>query len=184
MAELNTNNTAKKLGVSVIIIMILSVCLAVTTFALVYSMVSVDGNIFSTATVKINLNDGKPIIKEDEFIFEPGMTVKKDFFVKSESTADIYYRIYFENVSGGLSEFLQIKICSGDKVLYSGMAKELTRARAKAADDILSPSESRYLTVYFTFPADSGNEAQDLFLSFDLAAEAVQVKNNPNKEFR
>ena len=34
---------------------------------------------FSTGEVAINLNDSKPVISEHEFIFEPGMTVKKGF---------------------------------------------------------------------------------------------------------
>ena len=43
-------------------------------------------------TVKINLNNGQPIISEHEFLFEPGMTVKKDFFVENMSTDSVYYR--------------------------------------------------------------------------------------------
>ncbi len=177
------NKTAKRLTASVVIIILLCICLAVTTFALVYSMVSVDDNLFVTGTVQINRTDGKPVIKDNEFLFEPGMTVKKDFFVKNESSCDIYYRLYFQNVSGGLADVLEVKICDGDKVLFEGTPAELNRTAVGAADDILRLNEIRELQIYFHFSEEAGNEAQNLFLNFDFAADATQVKNNVNKEF-
>lgn len=64
--------TDKKLAASVLTIVVLAVCLCVTTFALVYSTVTVENNLFQTGTVKINLNDGRPVIEEHEFLFVPG----------------------------------------------------------------------------------------------------------------
>ena len=75
--------TTKKLTGGIVTIIVLAVCLCVTTVALVRAMVSVDNNLFHTGSVKINLNDGKPVIQEHEFLFEPGMTVKKDFFIEN-----------------------------------------------------------------------------------------------------
>ncbi len=179
----NKTKTAKKLTTSLGIVILLSICLCITTFALVLSMVSVEDNLFMTGKVQINLNDGKPVIEEHEFIFEPGMTVKKDFFVKNESSCDIYYKLYFQNINGGLADVLEIKICDEDKVLFDGTAKELTQENVGAADDILRLNEIRQLQIYFHFPEEAGNEAQNLFLNFDMAADATQTKNNPNKEF-
>ena len=119
MAE---NKTAKRLTGGIIAIVALAVCLCITTFALVYASVSVENNLFHTGKVKINLNDGKPVIREHEFIFEPGMTVKKDFFIENDSSWDVYYRIYLENVSGGLADVLEITVKDGDRAMYSGTA--------------------------------------------------------------
>ncbi len=177
------NKTARSLTASVLIILALSICLCITTFALVLSMVSVEDNIFSTGTVKINLNDSKPIIEEHEFIFEPGMTVKKEFFIENESSCDVYYKLYFQNVEGGLADILQIKICDNDKILFEGTPRTLNLKNSQAADDILKLNERREFQIFFYFPTDAGNEAQGLNLSFDLAADAVQTKNNPNKNF-
>ncbi len=177
------NKTVKRLTASVVIIIILSCCLAITTFALVYSMVSVEDNLFVTGTVEINLNNGKPVISENEFLFEPGMTVKKNFFVKNESSCDIYYKLYFQNVSGSLADVLEVKICDGEKIWFEGTPAELTRANVGAADDILRLNEIRELQIYFHFPEQTGNEAQNLYLHFDFAADAVQVKNNTDKSF-
>ncbi len=179
----DNSKTAKKLTGSIIAVVVLALCLCITTFALVWATVSVDNNLFHTGTVKINLNDGKPVIEEHEFLFEPGMTVKKDFFIENESTCDVYYKLYFDNVNGGLADVLQITVKDGDRTLYQGTAAELNRTEVTAADDVLKIKERRELTVYFYFPADAANSTQNLTLTFDLCADAVQTKNNPNKLF-
>lgn len=181
MAE---TKTAKKLTGGIIAIIVLAVCLCITTFALVYETVSVENNLFHTGEVKINLNDGKPVIREHEFLFEPGMTVKKDFFIENDSTWDVYYRLYLDNVSGGLADVLTVTVKDGEKTLYSGTANELTKQNVVAADDTLKIGEKRSLTVLFHYPEEAGNNTQNLDLTFTLCAEATQTKNNPNKLFR
>lgn len=175
--------TAKKLAGSIVAIVLLAVCLCITTFALVYSTVAVEDNLFQTGEIKINLNDGKPVIEEHEFLFEPGMTVEKDFFLENEGTWDVYYKLYLDNVEGGLAELLEVSVRDGDTVLYRGKAAELTRENAGAADDILKLNERRELTISFHFPEETGNSGQTLYLSFVLKADAVQTKNNPNRLF-
>lgn len=177
------SRTAKKITGGIIAIIILSVCLIVTTAALVYSSVAVENNYFRAGEVKLNLNDGEPIISEHEFLFEPGMTVKKDFFIRNESTWDVYYRIYFDNISGGLADVLDVTIKNGETVLYSGKPSELVRSSVPAAEDILAVGERRELTVYFYFPKEAGNEAQISDFEFTVCAEATQTKNNPDKKF-
>lgn len=177
------NQTAKKLRHSIILAVFLGLCLCITTFALVLASVSVNDNLFHTGTVKINLNDGQPVIEEREFLFEPGMTVRKPFFIENQSSCDVYYKLYFSNIEGGLAEVLEVTILDGDHVLYSGTAAEFTRENVGAAEDILKLNERRELTIAFHFPEDAGNTAQKLTLSFDMCADAVQTKNNPEKEF-
>lgn len=177
------NKTANKLTGSIIMIIILAICLCITTFALILASVSVEENIFHTGIVKINLNDGKPVIEEYEYLFEPGMTVQKSFFIESTSTDDVYYKLYFDNIEGGLADVLGITILDGDTVLFSGTMQELTREKTAAADDILHPNERRDLVIQFHFPNASGNETQNLSLKFDMKADAVQTRNNPDKLF-
>ncbi len=177
------SNTARRLTVSIALIVVLALCLGVTSFALIWSMVEVKDNVFVTGTVDINLNDGKPVIEMHEFLFEPGMTVEKEFFLRNDSTCQVYYRLYFQNVSGGLADYLQITIYDGDKVLYSGTPGTLQKADVTAANDTLAMGETRNLKIRFHFPSHIGNEAQGLSMHFDMAAQAVQTKNNPNKLF-
>ena len=180
---MNDSKTAKRLTGGIVAIIILALCLAITTFALVYATVSVENNLFHTGEVRINLNNGEPVIQEHEFLFEPGMTVEKEFFIENESTWDVYYKIYFDNVSGGLADVLTVTIKDGEKTLYSGTANELTRKNVIAADDTLKIGERRNLIVIFFFFVEKGNEAQNLDLTFTMCADATQTKNNPNRLF-
>ena len=180
---MSETKTAKRLTSGIIAIIVLALCLCIATFALVYASVSVENNLFHTGEVKINLNDGKPVIREHEFVFEPGMTVAKDFFVENDSTWDAYYRLYLDNVSGGLADVLTVTIKDGDRILYTGTANELTRQNVAAADDTLKIGQRRNLTVVFHYPESNGNDTQNLDLTFMLCAEATQTKNNPDRLF-
>lgn len=174
--------TSKKMKAGIAAIIVLSVCLCVTTFALFYPA-AVEDNLFGMGAVKVDLNGGRPVIQENEFLFEPGATVEKNFYIENKSTCDVYYKLYFDNVDGGLAAVLDVQIRDGETVLYSGKATELTKANAGAAEDILRTGERRTLTIMFHFPKDSGNMTQGRRLSFDLNADAVQTRNNPGRIF-
>ena len=175
----------KKLHRSMLIAVLLALMLIVTTFALITSIVSVKDNTFETGIVRINLNDGEPVIRENEYLFEPGMRVQKHFFIKNEGSIDAYYKVYMEDVTGDLADVLQLTITDDEsgKVLYQGTADELTRGSAAVSDDIITAGESKNLTILFYFPKERGNEAQDKNLSFRMSATATQVRNNPGHAF-
>ena len=179
------SETHKKLRRSMFIAVLLALMLGVTTFALITSMVEVKDNHFDTGVVKINLNDGNPVISEDEYLFEPGMRVVKDFFIENEGSIDAYYKIYLEDVKGDLADVLQLTIREKgtDKILYQGTAKNLTRGSAAVDEAVLSAGERKDLTIRFYFPKERGNEAQDKTLSFKMGATATQVRNNPDRSF-
>ena len=176
-------NTSKRLAFGIATAILLSIALCVTTYALFYATVTVDGNYFKTGIIKIDLNGGVPVIEESEYLFEPGMTVEKPFYIQNQSTWAVYYKLYFDNIEGGLADILDITILDGSEILYQGKAVELTRQNVMAADDILLIGERKDLTIRFHYPKDSTNLSQNWELKFDLCADAVQEKNNPNKEF-
>ena len=179
----NAKKISQKLTGGIAILIILSLCLCLTTFALVFSTVMIEDNIFTTGIVKINLNDEKPVVEDGDLVFEPGATVVKEFFVENKSTCEVYYKIYFDNVSGGLSDVLAITIKDGDEIIANGKASELKKNAVQSATDALDIGEKRTLTISFYFPREAGNEAQTQFMQFDLHASAVQTKNNPNRNF-
>ena len=74
---MKNKNAAKKVTSGIIAIFVLAICLFATTIALVWEAVSVKDSLFITGRVKLNLNDGKPVIQENEYLFEPGMRVAK-----------------------------------------------------------------------------------------------------------
>lgn len=177
------NDTSKKMTASILAVIILTLCLCITTYALVMVSVTMPDNYFNTGKVALNLNDGAPVIEEHEFLFEPGMTVTKDFFIENCSTWDVYYKIYLEDVEGGLSTVLQVSIWDQEKVLFQGTAAELSREMVRAADDTLGIREKRDLQISFYYPEEAGNVTQGHSLTFTLCAEAVQTKNNPDRLF-
>ena len=100
----NNKQTAKKLTGSVLLIILLSFCLCITTFALIWSIVTVDDHYFYTGKVEIDLNGGKPVIEEHEFLFEPGMTVVKILKIKEK------YNITDARVNGAKIENINDEI--------------------------------------------------------------------------
>ena len=153
----------------------LSICLCITTSALVLSIVSIDDHLFSTGGIDIDLNGGKPVIEEHEFIFEPGMTLVKDFYIENKSTWDVYYKIYFDDISGGLSDVLEIKI-RDERKICAGKPSKLTRQMVSSADDILSLNEKRNLKIELNYPEESLNSTQGLTLAFTLCRCSTNEK--------
>lgn len=180
---MNNRTVKQRLAGSVAIIIVLEICLCVTTSALAIAAVEVGSNLFSTGKVEIDLNGSKPIIADYDLIFKPGMTVVKDFYIENKSTDNVYYRIYFADLSGGLDNVLEVSIINNGKVLYTGTPAELTRDNVAAADDLLKIDERRDLKMVFHFPEDAGNEYMGMKLQFTICAEATQSKNNPDKLF-
>ena len=107
-------NKPKKLRISIALLVVLSLCFCVTSFALAYAVLRVDSNVFQTGHIDIDLNGGQPVIAEDEFLFEPGMTVKKDCYIQNNGSWAVYYKLYFTNVEGALGDILDVTIRGAD----------------------------------------------------------------------
>ena len=178
-----SSKTKKRLKGSIVAVIVLAICLCITTYAIVWASVSVNENVFQTGKVQINLNGGEPVIKEQDFLFEPGMTVQKEFFIENKSTCDVYYKLYFTNAEGGLADILEITIADGDKTLYRGTAAELNHTAVSAAVNSLGLNERRDLMISFHYPENADNSGQARTLTFNLCADAVQTKNNPQMLF-
>ncbi|WP_367924013.1 TasA family protein [uncultured Ruthenibacterium sp.] len=181
-------NARRKLILSVIAVIALAVCLGITTLALVYPRTSVDDNAFTLGTVQLNLNDNVPIIQADERLFEPGMTVEKNFFVQNEGSVDVYCRMYFENVTGGLEDILEITIKDVTNpnsivTLYQGTPANLNKAGAIELAQPLAGNSRSEFTITFHYPEQEGNAGKNQTLAFDLTVDAVQAKNNPGRAF-
>ncbi len=175
--------TGRKLVGSLVLMAVCLVGFGVMTHALVRELLAVEENAFQTGKVSINLNDGKAIIEEDEFLFEPGMVVEKDFFVENDSTIEVYYRIYLEKIAGELSDILEVTLKEGDVVLYKGKAADMSEDVVDSSEQTLEPGETRWLSISFCYPKSEGNKGQSKEMSFSICAEAVQTVNNPNREF-
>jgi hypothetical protein len=149
----------------------------------VWSIVSIENNVFKTGYVRVNLNNGDPVIDDDELLFEPGTIVIKEFFIENTGTTESWYKLYFDNVKGGLADVLEITILNGEEVLYQDTAYKLSKDKTVSTDIALAVGEKRTLTARFHLPIGFHNEVQGTYLSFDLCASAVQSRNNPERVF-
>lgn len=180
--------TGVRLYISIGVIVLLVVMLSATSYALIKSVVSVEDNEFETGQVKIDLNGGEPVFDEMEegshLNIEPGHTLKRDFYIENESTADAYVRLYMENVSGDLRDILIFDIFDEDgTAVFSGTAAQLEQRDSYVSEEPLAAGEREVFTMIVRMPEGNGNMYQNGDLSFDMRADAVQARNNDGKEF-
>lgn len=184
MMEQSARSIARRLTASIVMILLLTAALSVTTFLLVETHLSSEGSLlFRAGEVRLNLNDGQPVITESDCLFAPGTNVEKPFTIENGSTCAVWYKFYFTNTDGVLAEDITVEIRDGDTVLVAGKMAELTEAASGAVATCLDVGEKKTLTMVFRFDETADNDRQGLYLRFDFSAKAVQVKNNPDKKF-
>jgi hypothetical protein len=177
-------NEKRKLNINFILLILLIVALMAISFALTIKTIKQEDNYFQTGEIEIDLNNGEPVITADEFLFEPGMTVEKPFYIQNNGTWPVFYKLYFAQIDGNLSDVLDVTILNEEgSELLTGKLSTLTHANVPTLEDELGIQERENLTLRFHFPEEAGNEAQRGSLTFVLSAVSVQTKNNPDKEF-
>ena len=186
-------NIPRRIKINIATIILLAICLCITTFALVASTV-VQRNIFETGNIDIQvidengkINDEARLIEERDFLFEPGMTVVKPVYVKNTGTWDAYCKLYFNDIKGDLADILDVTVAdkiTGD-VLYTGKVSGLNSTSKALGVTEIKEKEKREYTVTFHYPEAEGNAGQGKELTFTMEAKAIQTKNNPdvNKDF-
>ena len=176
------SDVSKKLTASIIAAIILSFCFCITTLAIILVTLRVDNNLFTLGKVDIDLNGGKAVISDNEFLFEPGMKIEKKFYIKNNSTCSVYYKIYFDHIGGDLSDIIEITVLDGDEILFKGNANEIDK-NISAASEPLKEGEKKELTMLFYYPENAGNNGQNKLFTFILRSDAVQTRNNPERRF-
>ena len=68
-------------------------------------------------------------------------------------------------------------------MLDDDIADKLRRFNVKAVDRPLDSGEKRELEIEFYLEDGASNVFQNSNMTFDLCADAVQMDNNPDKEF-
>ena len=179
----DSNSMRNKWLSSVALTVLLSIALAVTTLAIGYSLAEVPNNTFRTGTIKLNLNDGRPVIQRT-VRYEPGATIQSTFTLSNEGTWEVYYKLYFSEIHGDLAKILDVTIAEQNgNTLYQGKMEDLIRRNVRVSDSRLAVGQCKTFTIKLHFPEQSGNRYQDTDLTFLLCADAVQTKNNPTALF-
>lgn len=179
---------------SALLTVLLALGLIVTTLA-ISTQISVE-RIFTTGTVKLDLNGGAAVVdmtktnQNNESNFsEPGFRIKRDFYLKNIGSAAAYYKLYagYEDTpeNNALANALDVEITYKDTgvLLFSGKLSALNLSSAPVGDSSLDAGDTVWFTAVFRFSKDAGNDLQNKMLSFNLYARGTQVKNNPGKKF-
>lgn len=183
-------NLPRRIRINIATIIVLAICLCITTFALVASTVVKD-NIFETGKIDIELTgedgtDNNKII-EGGYLFEPGMTVVKPAYVTNKGTWAVYCKLYFKEIKGDLADILDVTIKDkdADKVLYTGKLSGFNKGKNVVDTSPVPVGAKKEYTVIFRYPEAEGNAGQGKTLEFTMDATAVQTKNNtdPNAGF-
>lgn len=181
---------------SALLTILLTLGLIVTSVAITISSVEVRENVFTTGTVKLDLNGGAAVVdmtktnQNNESNFsEPGFRIKRDFYLKNIGSAAAYYKLYagYEDTpeNNALANALDVEITYKDTgvLLFSGKLSALNLSSAPVGDSSLDAGDTVWFTAVFRFSKDAGNDLQNKMLSFDLYARGTQVRNNPGKNF-
>lgn len=171
----------KKARNNLLVIILLTMMLSVTTWALFRSGIYIRDNRFVMGEVRIDLNHGQTIF--DEINIEPGKTAVRDFTLTNLSPIDIYYRLYIDNVSGSLKEALIFEVLEDENVICQFKIQDFNKENPCVGNDTLASGEEKTLTMRVYMDEASENEYQNGSICFDVIAEGVQKKNNEGKEF-
>lgn len=192
------SDTRRRWLSSALLTFLLTLGLIVTSVAITISSVEVRENVFTTGTVKLDLNGGVAVVdmtnpdaehaNESKFS-EPGFRIKRDFYLKNIGSAAAYYKLYagYEDTpeNNALANALDVEITYKDTgvLLFSGKLSALNLSSAPVGDSSLDAGDTVWFTAVFRFSKDAGNDLQNKMLSFNLYARGTQVKNNPGKNF-
>ncbi|WP_165046146.1 hypothetical protein [Adlercreutzia sp. ZJ138] len=168
-------------GLAVLAMVLVVVLIA---WAVVRSHVVLPNHTFETATVGVDLNSGKPVFDGGVFA-EPGRAIVEDFTVTNTGTVSCYVRVYADNIQGLLAPSLEISISdkASGSVLYKGDLLALESKTACMTFDALEPGQTQVFTATVRMSEDSSDSYQGKGVSFDLRADATQVRNNEGREF-
>lgn len=186
---MKSNATYKKLVMRIALVIVLIVAMAVTTYAYIAASLTVANNTFTTGVVDINIYYCNPETGEytdtnifgenvDQELMEPGATFTTSFKLENKSSDlhGVYFKLYFEQVSGELADIIEATITDANgNVLLQGKVGDLNEANVESY--MLPYNENRIYTVSFHYPELEGNDGMDKELTFALTAKAVQSKN-------
>ena len=181
---MNEQNLKKKLTMMIVTVVLLSIGLTVTSFALASSIAQIQNNRFSMSMgVELTINDGKPVVDVTDMVYEPGGTYVSEFPIANLGTFDVWYRIYFTNVEGALKDHIIVTVKENEengKVLCSGKMSELSADQVEVGT--LEANQQKTLTIEFYFSHEADNSAQGQTVSFNITANATQKQHQPNPD--
>lgn len=136
----------------------------------------------SQGSLQIDLNGGEPVLGSD-ILFEPGMTIRKDFTLENKGTADCFYKIYFTELPEEIAEKITVTILDGTQTIISSTMLDMTKETAYVINDNLMGGEKEVFTLCLEISDKIENIEQSSEYTLDMFIEAVQRDNNADANF-
>ena len=104
----------------------------------------------------------------------PGREIAKEISVLNVGDSPRSFLIATEDVSGKLSDVLEIEAREGNNILWSSSVRELSSipTGSKVIFPLLSPGETKSVTLVAIYPSAAGNEYQGALSSFSIVLGA------------
>lgn len=142
---------------------------------------------FLTGEMCINLNDGKPLIQEHEFLFMPGICCIKDFWIQNDSSWNVECGFYLSEIKGNFDGLLITLKDNDNIIIYSGKVIEFTKDNISYYNKTINMGQRIRLSATFELPAETGSTYKNTNISFVLNCKALPIKNclyqNPDVAF-
>lgn len=184
MKNINSEKAKRKGQLLIAEIILLSVMLLITTYALFSNVASVNNNTFSAQGVSIEINNGERLFNEENLLLQPGKSCEKIFTVKNTGSADAYFQLFLENVAGNIVDAVNFEICtSSNEIVYKNNAHDFTKANPYIHNVAIKAGQEIQLKMVVGMADGAGNTYQDSSIVFDVVAQSIQAKNNDSKVF-
>jgi len=105
----------------------------------------------------------------------PGDSVTNSFEIVNDGSLDMYYRVYFSDTAGELSDALTVKINGAEAV---GLASIIVDGYYIIAKELLTAGDSHSVTIEFILPTSTDSTFQGKTFSGNLVVQATQARNN------
>ncbi|MBQ2837072.1 MAG: hypothetical protein IJE67_02975 [Peptococcaceae bacterium] len=167
------SNTFKRLGTGVVLTAFLVCCFFGATFTLRPAYAD------WTQAPTPCLNGGNPVITQDMYTIEPGMTIREDFTILNinDENKPVYYGFYFDNLNE-YAKVLEVSILEKvseteyrelTKGVMGLMGKDsLKKAGYNDVADVLQAGAPKTLYLQIHYPEEAGNAAMGKTFDFDF----------------
>lgn len=184
MKNNNSINAKRKSKILIIEIIVLAIMLLITTYALFSNVANVSNNVFSAQGVSIEINNGEKLFDDENLLLEPGKACEKTFTVKNTGTADAYFQLFLENLSGTIIDAVDFEVYTENNVfLYQNNAKDFTKDSPYIHKEIIKAGQEIQLKMVVRMLKGAGNTYQYSSMVFDVVAKSIQAKNNDSMVF-
>lgn len=176
-----TNATGFKLVMNTVMMALLSIILSILSLFMHFSPIAGETASFDSAAVDIDLNGGNKIFDNACAVLVPGEEVRRNFTITNSGNVAVWYRLIVSDADGPLADHATIAYYDGGSLLYEESVKG--SAAVDGYIGSMTPGQQLHLTAVLKLTGSDILTMRTSYMTFDITAQAVQLRNNPNRDF-